>query len=98
MSKFLFAYRTPQSSTAPSADAIAAWGTWLEGMGPRLVDRGNPVSQRSALGNCEPADTRLGGYSLVSAESLDAAVALARGCPGLERGGGVEVAELQDMG
>jgi hypothetical protein len=95
MSTFLFTYRTPQNSAPPSPEAIAAWGSWLESMGPRLVDRGNPVSERQTLGNCE--DTRLGGYSLINADSLEAAVALAKGCPGLERGGGVEVSALSDM-
>ena len=96
MSTFLFTYRTPQNSAPPSPDAMAAWGSWLESMGPRLVDRGNPVSDRQSLGNCE-ADTRLGGYSLINADSLEAAVALAQGCPGLERGGGVEVGALSDV-
>jgi hypothetical protein len=91
MSTFLFTYRTPQNNTAPSPEAIAAWGAWLESMGPRLVDRGNPVFERQTLGNCE-ADTRLGGYS-----SLEAAVALAKGCPGLEVGGGVEVGAISDL-
>jgi hypothetical protein len=95
MSTFLFSYRSPQNSAPPSPEAIAAWGAWLESMGPRLVDRGLPVSDRQTLGKCE--DTRLGGYSLVNAESLEAAVALAKGCPGLENGGGVEVGALRDM-
>jgi len=95
MSTFLFTYRSPQNNAPPSPEAMAAWGSWLESMGPRLVDRGNPVSDRQTLGNCE--DTRLGGYSLVNAESLEAAVALAKGCPGLENGGGVEVGALTDM-
>jgi hypothetical protein len=95
MSTFLFSYRTPQNGSPPSPEAIAAWGAWLEGMGPQLVDRGNPVSERQTLGKCE--DTRLGGYSLISADSLEAAVALARGCPGLERGGGVEIGALRDL-
>jgi hypothetical protein len=96
MSTFLFTYRTSQNNTAPSPEAIAAWGSWLQSMGPQLVDRGNPVLDRQTLGNCE-ADTRLGGYSLVNADSLEAAVALAQGCPALERGGGVEVGALSDV-
>jgi hypothetical protein len=95
MSTFLFTYRTPENSAPPSPDAMAAWGSWLESIGPRLVDRGNPVSERQTLGNCE--HTRLGGYSLIDADSLEAAVAVAKGCPGLERGGGVEVSALRDM-
>ena len=96
MSTFLFTYRTAQNDTAPTPEAIAARGAWLESMGPRLVDRGNPVFERQTLGNCD-ADTRLGGYSLVSADSLEEAVALAKGCPGLEAGGGVEVGAISDL-
>jgi hypothetical protein len=58
-----------------------------------LVDRGNPVFVRSTLGNCG-ADTVLGGYTLVAADDLEAALRLAKGCPMLDAGGGVEVGEL----
>ncbi len=67
-----------------------------KGLGDRLVQRGNPVNDAQALGKCTAA-TRIGGYSLVSA-NLDAAVALAKGCPGLEWGGGVEVGEFIEIG
>jgi hypothetical protein len=36
----------------------------------------------------------LGGYTLVTADDLEAAVALAKGHPLLRQGGGVEVGEL----
>ncbi len=42
------------------------------------------------MGNLD-VDTRLGGYSLVTAEDLDGAAALAEGCPALRVGGGVEI-------
>jgi hypothetical protein len=41
-----------------------------------------------------PSRPNLGGYSLISAESIDEAVELARNCPFLRLGGGVEVGEL----
>jgi hypothetical protein len=38
----------------------------------------------------------IGGYMIVSAESLDEAITVARGCPGLVRpGSGVEVIEIK---
>jgi hypothetical protein len=40
------------------------------------------------------ADSTLGGYSLIRAGNLDAAAALARGCPLLSQGGAVEICEL----
>jgi hypothetical protein len=42
------------------------------------------------LGRLDAA-TRLGGYSLVTAEDIDGAAALAEGCPALRLGGGVEI-------
>ena len=43
------------------------------------------------------AVTALGGYSIVSAESLDAAAAKASGCPVLKTGGTVDVYEALEM-
>jgi hypothetical protein len=93
MSQFLFAYRAPKNYKAGSQDAMAAWNAWFESMGANLVDLGNPVVERSTLGNCA-TDSVLGGYSLITADDLEAAVSLARGCPFLAQGGGIEVGEL----
>lgn len=92
MSTFVFIYRAPENYT-PSDDAIAEWAAWFESMGDSVVDRGNRVVDTRTLGRGAP-DTVLGGYSLVSADDLEAAVALAKGSPILERSGGVEVGEL----
>jgi YCII-related domain len=93
MSKFLLTYRSPASYTAGSADAMAAWSAWFEDLADSLVDVGNPVFERSTVGNC-PGETVLGGYSIIAADDLQAAVAVAGGCPLLQHGGGVEVGEL----
>jgi hypothetical protein len=37
------------------------------------------------------------GYSIISADSLDAAITLAKGCPVLRGGGSVEVCETIDV-
>jgi hypothetical protein len=92
MSTFVFIYRAPKNYI-PSDDAIAQWNAWFESMGDSVVDRGNRVVDTHTLGHGAP-DTVLGGYSLVSADDLEAAVALAKGCPILDRSGGVEVGEL----
>ena len=93
MSTFLFSYRTPKTYTGGSPENIAAWGAWFQGLGTNLVDPGKRVAARRTLGNCPP-ETLQGGYSLVTADDIDAAVELAEGCPGLRDGFGVEVAEL----
>ena len=100
MAKFLFAYRVPRDYTPGRPQNVAAWIAWFESMGASLgaslVDQGLPVVASSPLGS-SGAGTRLGGYSLVSAEDLDAALAIAKGCPALELNGGVEVGLTIDL-
>jgi hypothetical protein len=97
MTTFLFSYRTPKGSVPGGSDAVAAWTAWFEEMGNSVSDRGNPVFESASLGNCG-ADTGLGGYSLITAEDLDTALALAKGCPVLREGaGGVEVGVITEV-
>jgi hypothetical protein len=93
MSTFVFTYRLPKTYTGGSPEVMALWNGWFESMGANLVDRGNPVFTRTTLGNCE-SEGQLAGYSLVIAHDLEAAATLAKGCPALQQGGGVEVGEL----
>jgi hypothetical protein len=92
MSKYLFTFRSPDDYV-PGSDTFEEWSRWQLELGARLMDRGNPAFAAAAVG-AGAASTTLGGYSVVRATSLDAALALARGCPFLRHGGGVEVGEL----
>jgi hypothetical protein len=90
MPTFVFSYRMPADSVPGGADTRAAWADWFDGIGGSLSDRGNPVFESTEVGNCGQR-TRLGGYTFVHAEDLESAVALAKGSPALQAGGGVEV-------
>ncbi len=92
MTAYLFTFRAPAGYT-PTPGTFEAWATWQAELGARLKDRGYPAFACAALG-ASVAETRLGGFSVVRAVSLDAAVAMARGCPLLGHGGAVEVGEL----
>ena len=104
MPKYVLAYHgggMPESEEEQAA-TMAAWGAWFETLGSAIVDGGNPISQTKTVasdgsvsdgGGANP----LSGYSLINADSIDAAAALAGGCPVLEVGGSVEVAEAIDM-
>jgi hypothetical protein len=83
----------PSANHRPSSEMAKRWEDWFAQLGTRLVDRGNPVFHREVLG---PADTStvLGGYTVIGAEDLSAAVRLAESCPILADGGAVEVGEL----
>jgi hypothetical protein len=65
-------------------------------LGDSVFDFGNPVFEASSLGTCDDT-TRLGGYSFITAEDLESAVALAKGAPILAAGGGVEVGEITEL-
>ena len=96
MPTFVLTYRNP-TGYIPTAESRAAWMTWFEGMTSQLVDQGKPVVARTALGNCSPEGTELGGYSVIEATDLHAAIAVAKGCPHLDRNGGVEVGQLGEV-
>jgi hypothetical protein len=99
MSKFILSYRSAKGYD-PFADsaAIAAWGEFLNGViAPNVVDAGWPVFEPSTIVGEGGDTTQLGGYSIVDARDLEAAVSMARRCPTVERGGGVEVAVLADL-
>jgi hypothetical protein len=96
MPTFVFAYRSP-TGYAPSPESVADWMAWFDGMGDHLVDHGKPAVSRAAIGNCSPDKTELGGYSLIHADDLEKATVIAKGCPQLNRGGGVEIGELGEV-
>ena len=93
MPEFVLTYRSQKGYT-PTPDTIAAWYAWFDGMGDQLVEMGRPVIERASIGESSPERTELGGYTIVRAHDLDAALAIAKGCPGLDFDGGVEVGLL----
>lgn len=70
----------------PKPEIQAAWQRWFATVGDRFVDSGNPfgagmeVTQAGAR-SLTAADGAASGYSILSAESLEAATALLEGCP-----------------
>jgi hypothetical protein len=67
-------------------DVMAAWQAWFASVGDRLVDSGNPLGAalevtRSGSQHLSSTDGAPTGYSIVSAESLQAAERLLDGCP-----------------
>lgn len=97
MTTYLFSYRMPTDYKPGNPDAAKAWGSYFEGIGSNLVDTGNPTFESTALGSCESSTTRLGGFSLVAADDLEGAVAIAEACPALANGGGVEVGVITEI-
>ena len=95
MPKFLFSYRVP-NDYQPGAETGKAWEAWFESLGSSRADTGYGVLATRMLGKLD-AGTRLGGYSVVTAEDIEGAAALAGGCPALRLGGGVEIGAVPEI-
>lgn len=91
MSSHVVTFRSP--ATPPTQEQEQAWANWFSAIGPHITDFGHRVGQAVMLGERTDAADQLSGYIVIEADSLDAAVTIARGCPGLSTGGRVEVGE-----
>ncbi|MEL6808481.1 MAG: hypothetical protein AAFO97_11925 [Pseudomonadota bacterium] len=104
MPKFKFAYHGGGMPETPEEGArmMAAWNEWYSEMGEALVDGGAPVGQSMtvSLGGVAPdgGANPLSGYTVVQADTIEAACEMAKGCPMIADGSGsVEVAPVIDM-
>ncbi len=104
MGNYVLAYRggTMAETEEERNEVMAAWGAWFGSVGEALVDAGNPFAASASVSAggtvTEGAGSGLGGYSIVKAESLEAATGLAKGCPVLGGGGTVDVYETIVVG
>jgi YCII-related domain len=102
MAKFVYIYTGGQMSDTPEAQeaAMQAWGAWFGTLGEAVTDGGNPFAGSltvSPNGVTEGGSAGASGYTIVAADSLEEAAALAKGCPVLTSGGAVEVYEAIPM-
>jgi len=101
MAKFVLLYSggSMPATEAEQAAVLQAWGAWYDGMGSAVVDPGNPFTPMAKSISSDgtvsdgPAGTMASGYTIISADSLDAATGMAKGCPVLQGGGQISVYE-----
>src|SRR5262245_40578098 len=110
MANFLFVYRGGDDRYATMTPEemqqnMQKWGNWIREALQKgwMVDPGDALGQEGRVVNTKKVVTDgpfmeskecVGGYSIVKADSIDAAAELAKGCPGLLTGGKVEVRPL----
>lgn len=100
MSSYVLAYTggSMAETEEEQAKVMAAWGAWIGGLGSALVDAGNPFGPSTHVGAdgavSQGGGSGLTGYSIVTADDLDAATALVKDCPQLSSGGAIDVYEV----
>lgn len=85
------------------AAIMQKWFDWFGALGSDLVDGGLPysgtvktISSDGAVSD-GPVGTQSTGYTIITADNIDAAAAKAKNCPVLSSGGTVAVYETIDM-
>jgi hypothetical protein len=102
MANYLLAYTggSMAETEVEREAAMAAWGQWFGKLGSAVIEPGNPVGAStsvSASGSNGAAGSGLTGYSVITADSLDAAAALVKDCPIIAGGGKVDVYETIEV-
>jgi hypothetical protein len=99
MAKYLLLYSggSMPETEAEQAAVMKAWDSWFHELGGALADGGNPFSPArtkiASDGSTGDAGSDASGYSIIEADSIDAATTMAKGCPVLQGGAAVTVFE-----
>lgn len=111
MPKYLFLQRSvpgpsaQRPSPAQMQEMYAAFNTWKDKFKDRILDMGAPLApggtRVTASGATDgpsiEAKEIVGGYMIVSAETLEQALEVARESPPVMMGSSVEVREIRDV-
>ncbi len=103
MSKFVFAYHGGKKfNTREEGQAfMRRWREWTGGLGSALVDPGVAVGASKTVSSKGVANdggsNPISGVSIVDADDIEGAIAMARACPHLDINGSIEVAPVLDM-
>lgn len=99
----LYAGGSMPEGEAEIAKVMQAWTDWYGEIGAALKDGGNPFAPaaKTVASNGSVSDGAPGapltGYTIVKADSLNAATAIAKGPPVLQGGGSVTVYETFEV-
>ncbi len=99
MSNYIFAYHSGKEHEDPEG-GMARWKAWVSRFADAFVSPGTPLKKSKTVSSERVTDgggvNPLMGFSIVKADSMDAALEMAKCCPHLEIGT-IEVAEMLEM-
>lgn len=103
MANFLVVYLggNPPSTPEEGKAHFEKYKAWLANLGAAVVSPANPLKDTHSIAadgeHSKGSDIAMSGYTVLSADSIDDAMAMAKACPFLEIGGRLEVSELVQM-
>lgn len=103
MTQFVFVYLGGNQPSSPeeAKKHFTKYMEWLASLGDSVVSPMLPLKDTSTVGSDgsirEGGSSAMSGFSIIQADSIKAALAIAQACPFLEIGGSLEVSELMQM-
>lgn len=89
------------SSPEEGKQNMSKYRAWLSSLGDSAVSPANPLKDTSTVAPdgtvTAGSTTSMSGFTIVEAESMEAALLIAKACPFLDIGGSLEVSELVKM-
>lgn len=103
MKQFVLVYLGGTQPTDPveASQHMDKYMEWLASLGESVVVPMIPLKDTTTVRSTgkveEGGSSAMSGFSILKAESMEAALAVAQSCPFLEIGGSLEVSELMQM-
>ncbi|MCG8426682.1 MAG: YciI family protein [Chromatiales bacterium] len=89
------------SSPEEGQQHYARYKEWLSSLGDSAISPANPFKNTHTVSPdravTSGSTTSMSGYTIIEAESMDEALAIAKACPFLDINGSLEVSELVNM-
>lgn len=102
MPNYVLAYHGGKKPETPEEGKkqMARWKDWLAGLGDAVVNPGTPLGMSKTVSADGVTDgggaNPLNGFTIVTADSMDSALEIAKACPYVEMGT-IEVAQVMEM-
>lgn len=103
MPQFVIVYigGDPPDSPEEGRRHFSKYMDWLSSLGNSAVSPANPFKATSTVNPngtvTTGSTTSMSGFTIIDADSMEAALSIAKACPFLDIGGSLEVSELGEM-
>ncbi len=103
MSQYMITYLGGDQPSSPEEGRqhMSKYMDWLSSLGDSAVSPANPLKDTSTVNSdgtvTVGSTTSMSGYTIIEADSMEAALEIAKACPFLDIGGSLEVSELVEM-
>ncbi len=103
MSQYVIVYLGGDQPSSPEEGKqhFAKYMDWSSSLGDAAISPANPLKNTSTVNSngtvTDGGTTTMSGYTIIEADTMDAALSMAKACPFLDIGGSLEVSELMQM-